>query len=94
MPNAQHYSTIGFLYKAIRENLASLAESLGEPTLFAAGDAAQLVPPVINMPGVERINNLRTALAGIDLIVEHHRKTAMARTIGRLSRSAKNIAIW
>jgi hypothetical protein len=70
MPNAQHYSTIGFLYDAIRENLISLTNTLGEDVLFSARQAMQLAPPVVDMPGIERITRLETALTGIDLIVE------------------------
>jgi hypothetical protein len=70
MPNAQHYSTIGFLYKAIRENLKALAETLGETALFTSPGAMQLAAQVVDMPGVEWIANLQDALAGIDLIVD------------------------
>ncbi|WP_043840414.1 ferritin-like domain-containing protein [Muricoccus aerilatus] len=70
MPSAQDYTTIGHLYEAIRVNLISLADHLGEGELFLGGARRQVGPDVVDFPGVTKIASLEAACTAIDLIIE------------------------
>jgi hypothetical protein len=70
MPSAQDYSTIGYLYEAIRSNLTALHREIGNAGLFVGGAAAQVGRDLIDLEGVEPIADLAAALAAIDVIVE------------------------
>lgn len=70
MPSAQDYNTIGHLYEAIRRNLRSLADTLGEEQLFLGGASAQVGSPVVELEGISPIRTLADALDTVDVIVE------------------------
>lgn len=70
MPSAQDYQTVGHLYRSIREGLRSLAAELGEARLFIGDPRAQIGPPDVELAGLLRVTDLRSALQVIDNIVE------------------------
>jgi ferritin-like protein len=70
MPSAQDYATIGHLYEAIRANLIALDRQLGSSTLFLGDEGAQISAEIIDLAGVERILDLRSAMDAIDVVIE------------------------
>lgn len=70
MPSAQDYSTVGHLYRGIRNGLAILAKQLGERALFCGDPASQLGPDDVSLEGVRTISDLASAEAAIETIVE------------------------
>ncbi|HEY0180756.1 MAG TPA: ferritin-like protein [Dokdonella sp.] len=70
MPVTQDYATIGHLYDAIRANVRSLADSLGEDALFLCGTAGQIDAADLEMERVSAIDGVAAAMAAIDVIVE------------------------
>jgi hypothetical protein len=70
MPSAQDYATIAHLYEATRQNLRSVAATLGEGALFVGPATAQVGARLVDLDGVAAIASLADALAAIDLIVE------------------------
>jgi hypothetical protein len=69
MPSVQDYTTVGRLYDALRANLISSAERLGEAALFIGDESAQVGPDVVDLEGVAKIDALDAALHAIDTIV-------------------------
>jgi len=70
MPSVQDYATVGRLYEALRVNLIACSRRLGEERLFANAVNAQIDRDLVDLEGVARVADLRTALAAIDVIVE------------------------
>lgn len=70
MPCMQDYVTIGHLYDALRANIQSASERLGERALFLGPIEAQVGPETVGLDGVSRISCLADALHAVDVIVE------------------------
>ena len=70
MPSVQDYATVGRLYEALRVNLIACSKRLGEQRLFANAVNAQIDRDLVDLEGIARVADLRTALAAIDVIVE------------------------
>jgi CDGSH-type Zn-finger protein/uncharacterized Fe-S cluster protein YjdI len=70
MPSAQDYLTVGHLYRSIRDGFAGLSASLGEAALFRGDLALQVGPDLTTLPGLAIVNDLRSALAALETIVE------------------------
>jgi CDGSH-type Zn-finger protein/uncharacterized Fe-S cluster protein YjdI len=69
MPHSQDYETIGGLYRAIRDGLIKLSTLQGETVLFCGKTTEQLGPLDINLPGIQLISNLNSALSALDEII-------------------------
>lgn len=70
MPSVQDYATVGHLYEALRVNLTSCSQRLGESALFVGPVTGQVGPQAIQLDGVATIHDLTSALRAIDTIVE------------------------
>lgn len=70
MPSIQDYSTVGRLYEALKVNLESLVQLLGEEPVFLGPQESQIGPANVSLPGVQIITDLASALASIERIVE------------------------
>jgi hypothetical protein len=69
-PRLQDFETIGTLYRAIELGLDRLAERLGEDRLFVGPRDAQAAVGHFPLPGLAAVNDLASAHAAIDTIVE------------------------
>lgn len=69
MPYADDYATVTEFYERMRDALASLARELGERALFCGDPAMQLDQAELEMPGLERVVDLASALGAIDTII-------------------------
>ena len=69
-PSAEDYETIAELYGMIREGLQSLVAKQGSAAFVAGSDARQIGPDTVDLPGLNVITDLPSALRAIDVIVE------------------------
>lgn len=69
-PRLQDFATIGELYRALEIGFDRLAERLGEDRLFVGPRSAQAVQGHYALPGLAAVNDLASAHAAIDTIVE------------------------
>jgi hypothetical protein len=69
-PRLQDFKTIGGLYRAIELGFDRLAERLGEARLFVGPSSAQAVQGHFPLPSLAAVNDLASAHAAIDTIVE------------------------
>jgi len=70
MPSAQDYETVSHLYEAIRANIIAFHDRVESDSVFIGSVDSQIGPNLIQMPGIEKINDLPAAMRAIDLIVE------------------------
>lgn len=70
MPSVQDYRTVSHLYEALRENLIACTRRYGPEALFVGPVVGQIGPDVVSLEGVAVIEDLNSAAAAIDLIVE------------------------
>lgn len=73
-----HYETIGQFYDAIRQGLCGLCETLGEANVFCGDPSRQVTDQHFYTGGgrIIAVNNLATALAAVEEIVEQGEGTA------------------
>lgn len=69
-PTAEDYDTVGHLYRGIQQGFETLAERLGESTLFVGSPEAQLGPDIMDLPGLVTVTDLRSAMQAIEVIIE------------------------
>jgi hypothetical protein len=69
-PRLQDFGTIGELYRALELGFDRLAGKLGEDRLFVGPRSAQAVQGHYPLPGLAAVNDLASAHAAIDTIVE------------------------
>jgi CDGSH-type Zn-finger protein/uncharacterized Fe-S cluster protein YjdI len=70
MPSAQDYLTVGHLYRSLEEGLKKLSAALGEAVLFNGDPALQVGTEIVTLPGLGKVNDLASALAALETIVE------------------------
>lgn len=70
MPSAQDYRTVGHLYRALKQGVGGLVQRYGERGTFIGDPSAQIGRGITDLPGLIAVNDLRTALAALDTIVE------------------------
>lgn len=70
MPSIQDYDTVGSLYEALRLNLKAASERMGEARLFIGPGNCQVGKEAVDLDGVATIEDLASALAAIDTIIE------------------------
>lgn len=70
MPHAKDYATVGALYEMIVADLDSLAARHGETALFMGDPAGQVDESLVALPGVRKVQCLRSAKEAIAGIVE------------------------
>ena len=70
VPAPQEYGTVGHLYRAIDVGLAWLTSTLGPERLFIGPAPAQTGPELMKWDGLVAVNDLASAHAAIDVIVE------------------------
>ena len=68
-PTNGDYETVGGLYRAIADGLASYTEARGADALFIGDPALQLGAEVSNLPGLIRVRCLETACTALKRIV-------------------------
>lgn len=66
----RNFSTVGELYRGIRDGFSYLAQKLGEGALFVGLSEAQAAQQYFQMPGLIAVRDLTSAHAAIDVIVE------------------------
>jgi hypothetical protein len=66
----RNYSTVGELYRGIQDGFSYLTQKLGEPALFVGAPEAQTADVFFNLPGLFPVNDLESALAAVNVIVE------------------------
>jgi hypothetical protein len=69
-PSAEDYSSIAELYDHIRLGFEELVKRQGNNAFQTGAVGRQITPSVVDLKGVEEVADLRSALAGLDLIVE------------------------
>lgn len=69
MPHAADYTTVGELYRSIRNAIESLCDAKGEQTLFTGSKTRQLGPLDAPLPGIALVTDRASALAALDTIV-------------------------
>jgi CDGSH-type Zn-finger protein/uncharacterized Fe-S cluster protein YjdI len=69
MSTSQDYSTVGHLYRGIRNGLESLSDRLGERALFLGNPSCQVGADLVALPGISEVRDLKSALAAVDTIV-------------------------
>jgi hypothetical protein len=70
VPRAQHFDTVGHLYRSIEAGLANLADRLGEDRLFIGPAFHQADEATFFWPDLRPITNLEAANKAIERIVE------------------------
>lgn len=70
VPVAQNFATVGMLYRAIEQGMATLAARLGEERLFIGPRSAQARGDAFRWPELVAVTNLRSATKAIEFIVE------------------------
>jgi CDGSH-type Zn-finger protein/uncharacterized Fe-S cluster protein YjdI len=68
-PMGRDYQTVGDFYARIGEGLRTFVEHYGEDTAFHGDRALQLSPAEVDLPGVQPVVCLKTALAAFAAIV-------------------------
>lgn len=63
------YDTVGQLYSAINEGLATMAADIGDEKLFVGDAAHQIGPEVAALPNLKVVRCLKTAHIAIDAII-------------------------
>jgi hypothetical protein len=69
-PYTPDYATIGELYGEIREALERFDATHSHPLFVCADGRGQLGPDVANLPGLEVVNDVASAVRTLDAIVE------------------------
>lgn len=70
VPQVQDFSTVGHLYRAIETGFEQLTERMGAERLFIGPPAAQATADHFRWPDLVRVEDLASAKAAIDTIVE------------------------
>jgi hypothetical protein len=70
VPRGQEFETVGHLYRSIEAGLVRLADKYGEDRLFIGPPRAQASPASFGWPDLTPIQDLKTAGAAIERIVE------------------------
>ena len=70
VPGAQHFATVGELYRAISEGFDNLAARHSERWLFIGPEYAQAGPDDFWWPALNKVTDLASAHAAIETIVE------------------------
>lgn len=66
----RNFATVGELYRGIQDGFSYLAQKLGEATLFVAPPGTQTAQEYFQLPGLIGVQDLESALAAINVIVE------------------------
>lgn len=69
VPTAQEFATVGHLYRGIGDGLRALCARLGPEALFIGDPALQLEARDLGLADVQRVVDLDTACAALDIIV-------------------------
>ena len=69
VPSAQDYATQGDLYRWIRHGLATMADEIGEATLFCGDPRLQVNASQLGLTGITEVTDLASASRAIDMIV-------------------------
>lgn len=69
MPAAADYDSIAAFYERIGIELEALADAVGAPALFCADSRRQIGPEVLALPGLTRIDDLRSARWALQTII-------------------------
>jgi CDGSH-type Zn-finger protein/uncharacterized Fe-S cluster protein YjdI len=69
MPNDGDYTTVGALYRGIRDALENLCDRAGEQAFFGGGTARQVGPLDSTLPGLTLVTDKASALRALDTIV-------------------------
>jgi CDGSH-type Zn-finger protein/uncharacterized Fe-S cluster protein YjdI len=69
-PMARDYDTVGAFYATLGSGLRAFVERYGESVAFDGDPALQLSPAEVNLPGVQPVRCLKTALAAFNAIIE------------------------
>jgi hypothetical protein len=70
VPQLQDFATVGHLYRSIEEGIRSLADKYGEARLFCGPREAQAVSESFGWKALAVIDDLSSAQAAIDTIIE------------------------
>lgn len=78
-PEPADYTTVGQLYRSIRDGVGQLVDQYGEARVFVGPQRAQAMPAYFQLPGLIGVTDLDSACTAIDLIVEHGEGSSTAR---------------
>jgi hypothetical protein len=70
VPVDQNFATVGMLYRAIEQGMATLSARYGEERLFIGPPSAQAHGDAFRWPDLVAVTNLRSATKAIEFIVE------------------------
>jgi ferritin-like protein len=71
VPQAQYFSTIGYLYRGIEGGFANLAKRYGEEGVFLGTNQTQATEAQFGWPELVAVTNLSSAMMAIEGIVEN-----------------------
>lgn len=69
-PRAQEFGTVGHLYRGIEQGLAAFSARIGERALFVGPPRAQATPELFRWPQLIAVQDLASATAAINEIIE------------------------
>jgi hypothetical protein len=70
VPHLQEFATVGHLYRSIEAGINSLADKLGERSLFIGPPRAQATPDSFGWPELVQVTDVASACRAIDEILE------------------------
>jgi Ferritin-like len=88
---AQDFGTVGHLYRGIEQGLAVLTGRFGEPGLFVGPRRAQATPELFRWPQLVAVDDLASATAAINEIIEQGEG---ARGDWRSAHYGRFLGIW
>ncbi len=69
MPSAQDFATVGHFYRSLQDGVRQLSKALGERTLFCGDPGLQVGHDLIQLPGLQAVTDLASAMAAFETIV-------------------------